>query len=126
MRENANKKGNAAFHVNAYIMCKKSSRPTVILMLTTISAFERSQVGFFPSAIAKNEVVMVTPVHARSFPAHLLEYNKMQQNSWVVQRPGLWFCSDNTDSYSHLKKKYTLRGKLVWLCEEYGAGTCCT
>lgn len=77
-RKNANKKGDAAFHVNTDIICKKSSRSAVILMPTVISSFARSQVCFFPSEIAENEVVMVSLAHATSFLAHLLECNKTQ------------------------------------------------
>lgn len=74
--------------------------------------------GVVLSAIAKNEVVMVTLVHARLLPACHLECNKTQWNLWVVQRLTFWFCSkkQNKQLFTFQSETQPTRGAgvVVW------------
>lgn len=57
---------------------KTSKKPPGILILHAISSFAMHQLWFFLSAVKKmkNEVIVVTLVHIRSFLTHLQECKK--------------------------------------------------
>lgn len=98
-RKNYNIKVNFAFHINDNIVCTKNPKtnkktpPNNSYASCYFFLFKASDMFFFVSAVGKNEVIMVTIIHARSFPAHPVEGNK------TVKFMGgseihLWFCSN--------------------------------